>query len=78
MSDFKRTSQYEVRCKGSSSQPFVEEPPRENKENPNYVDLHLAGAAVLSNNPEDYTAQYNGVELRVIKIEGKVLTVEFI
>ena len=76
MTDFKSTSQYTVEFKGSSSKPFIQEPPLINKENPNHVDLHLGGPAVFSDNIKDYKAYHEGTEIPVIKIEGKVLTVQ--
>jgi hypothetical protein len=75
MAGFKSTNQYVIKCKGSS-QPFVVGEPHVNNEGLDYVDLTLGGGTGLSNNPKDYTVHLNGVELRVIKIQGKTLTVE--
>lgn len=74
MPEFKRTDQYAVTCKGSS-RPYVQET-RLNEENPDYLDLLLGGGTQLSNNSEDYTVKINGVELQIIKIAGKTLTVK--
>ncbi len=76
MTEFKSTSQYTVEFKGSSSKPFVQEPPVINEENPNHVDLHLGGPTLFSDNLEDYTAYHEGIELNTIKIKGNVLTVQ--
>ncbi|MFZ2545132.1 MAG: hypothetical protein WAW80_04095 [Candidatus Saccharimonadales bacterium] len=76
MTDHKATSQYRVTCKGSSSQIYVDGDTA-SEDNPEHVNLHLAGPATFSKNLEDYTAQYKGADLKVLKIEGKVLTVQF-
>lgn len=75
MSEFKRTDQYVITCKGSS-QPYVKEA-RLNQDNSDYLNLLLGGGTGLSNNSKDFTAKMNGVELQIIKIEGKILTVQF-
>lgn len=77
MTDYKSTSQYTVSFKGQSSTPYVNEPVAANIENLDYMDLQLSGPSIFSDSKEDYDAYYKGVELKVIKVEGNVLTVEF-
>jgi hypothetical protein len=75
MIDAKRTTQFTVTCK-DSSRPVVEKSSINNAENPNYIDLYLVNGSGRSNNPKDYTAHYEGVQLRIIKLDGNTLTVE--
>lgn len=76
MAEFESTSQYAIKFKGNTSKPYVLEPPIVNEENPEYVDLHLAGPTSFSENIEDYTVHHKGNEIKVIKIKGNVLTVQ--
>lgn len=75
MIDYKSTSQYVVTFVGSSSKPYVQEPPRANDVNPEYTDLHLAGPVNFSQNIQDYTVHHQGNKLNPINISGNVLTV---